>query len=573
MTETLNLALPRIEAAQAQKHVTHNEALQKLDALVHLSVAARDALAPPATPVEGQRLLIGQNAAGAFAGKDFQIAAFLDGAWVFLAPKAGWRAFVEAEKLLLAHNGAQWVDVGALIRSLQNLTTLGLGTTADAANPLSAKLNAALFTARAPGEGGAGDLRFVLNKSAAGNTASQIYQTNYSGRAETGLAGDDRFRIKVSDDGANWREALSIDPATGAVSMPATSLAPFDAMASLGLQINGAMEVSQANGANAVAGANGYVLDGWQVLKSGAGVVSAQQVTDAPPGFSNSLRVSVTTAQATLAAGDYLVVQQPIEGVRTARLGFGVASAAPVAIGFFFKSAIAGNFYVSLRNGALNRAHVRRFACAAANVWQWVVMTFPGDVAGSWSAGTGVGLCVSVALAAGSGLQGTVNAWQAANLLAGADQTNGFSTLNASFQLSGFCVFPGTQAPAMADAWKCRPQFDDELRRSQRYLRVLRAGAAAGVFGGGLVGATTAVWRIKIDAPAAMRAAPTLTQQNCSVNDGSGWRAVTALTNFSSADILCFDAAIGVAGLTVGRAALFGDAGANTAALIADARL
>ncbi len=573
MTETPNLALPRIEAAQAQKHVTHNEALQLLDALLHLSVAARGALSPPASPIEGQRLLVGANATGAFAGKDFQIAAFLDGAWVFLIPKAGWRVFVEAENLFLAYNGAQWVDVGTLLRSLQNLATLGLGATADAVNPLTAKLNTALFTAKSPGEGGAGDLRFVLNKSAAGNTVSQIYQTNYSGRVETGLTGDDRFRIKVSADGASWREALGIDPATGAVSMPSTSLAPFDAMGYLGLQINGAMEVSQANGANLVGGANGYVLDGWQVLEVGTGAVSAQQATDAPPGFQRSLKVSVTTAQATLAAGDYLVIQQPVEGLRTARLGFGVSGAAPVTLGFFFKSSIVGNFHVSLRNSALNRAHVRKFTCDAANAWQWVVLTFPGDVAGLWGAGNGVGLVVSVALAAGSALQGAVNGWAGANLVAGADQTNGLATLNASFQLSGFCVFPGTQAPAAADAWKCRPQFDDELQRSQRYLRILRAGVAGGVFGGGLVGATNAVWRIKIDPPAAMRAAPTLTQQNCSVNDGSGWRAVTGLTNFSSADVLCFDAAIGVAALTVGRAAIFGDGGANTAALIADARL
>ncbi|MEI2735327.1 MAG: hypothetical protein V9G24_11315 [Rhodoblastus sp.] len=62
-----------------------------------------------------------------------------------------------------------------------------------------------------------------MNKSAVANSVSQLYQTNYSGRAETGLTGDDRFRIKVSADGAAWRDALSVDPATGMVSLPQTA--------------------------------------------------------------------------------------------------------------------------------------------------------------------------------------------------------------------------------------------------------------------------------------------------------------------------------------------------------------
>ncbi|MBI3274805.1 MAG: DUF2793 domain-containing protein, partial [Methylocystis sp.] len=166
MTQTTHLALPFIDAAQAQKHVTHNEALQLLDALVQLSVGARNQGAPPVSPSEGQRFLVGAGAAGAFVGKDFQIATFLAGAWTFLAPQAGWRVYVEAEQVLLVYDGAAWGDAGRTLRELQNLNLLGLGTTADANNPLSAKLNAALFTAKSLAEGGTGDLRFTLNKSA-----------------------------------------------------------------------------------------------------------------------------------------------------------------------------------------------------------------------------------------------------------------------------------------------------------------------------------------------------------------------------------------------------------------------
>jgi hypothetical protein len=217
MTNSTNLALPFLDAAQAQKHVTHNEALQMLDALTHLSVAARDWTAPPATPAEGARFLVPAGGSGLFSGKAGQIAAFLAGAWVFFAPRAGWRVFVESEKLLFVYDGAGWIDAGLATRALQNLSLLGIGATADAGNPLSAKLNAALFTARAASESGSGDLRLSFNKSGAGNTVSHIFETNYSGRAEIGLAGDDSYRVKVSADGATWKEALRIDPATASV--------------------------------------------------------------------------------------------------------------------------------------------------------------------------------------------------------------------------------------------------------------------------------------------------------------------------------------------------------------------
>ncbi|RTL89151.1 MAG: DUF2793 domain-containing protein [Hyphomicrobiales bacterium] len=220
MTETTHLALPLIEPAQAQKHVTHNEAMAMLDASVHLTVNARNVVTPPNAPGEGDRLLIGAESTGAFAGKEKQVAVFLAGDWTFLRPAAGWRLYVAAESLLLLFNGVDWIDLGWGLRELQNLSRLGVGTTADAGNPLSAKLNAALFAARTGGEGGSGDLRLSLNKEAPARTVSQVYQSNYSGRAETGLAGDDNFRIKVSADGASWRESLVIDSATGALSFP-----------------------------------------------------------------------------------------------------------------------------------------------------------------------------------------------------------------------------------------------------------------------------------------------------------------------------------------------------------------
>ncbi|SHF42098.1 Protein of unknown function [Ruegeria intermedia] len=215
---TPNLALPYIAAAQAQKHVTHNEALDRLDGLVQLSVKDRDLTTPPPSPTEGDRYIVATGATGAWAGWDGDVALFSGGVWVRLAPQAGWRVWVEDEAVLLVFDGAGWV--GVTPDALQGLTRLGIGTTADASNPFSAKLNGALWTALTAAEGGTGDLHLTLNKETAAGVLSFLLQTGFSGRAEFGLLGSDDLTLKVSPDGAAWRDALTVDRATGIVEQP-----------------------------------------------------------------------------------------------------------------------------------------------------------------------------------------------------------------------------------------------------------------------------------------------------------------------------------------------------------------
>jgi Protein of unknown function (DUF2793) len=220
MTDTTNLALPCIEASQAQKHVTHNDALRILDALVQLAVLTRTLSAPPASPSDGQRWIVKAAGSGAWAGRDNAVAAWQDGAWQFSVPQTGWIAFVVDEGTLLVWNGTAWGDFFSSVTSIQNLALLGVGTTADATNPLSAKLNNALFTGKTVAEGGDGNLRYTLNKETAANTLSFLLQDGYSGRAEIGLTGDDDFHFKVSPDGTTWYEGIKIAAATGKVSFP-----------------------------------------------------------------------------------------------------------------------------------------------------------------------------------------------------------------------------------------------------------------------------------------------------------------------------------------------------------------
>ncbi|SDG13764.1 DUF2793 domain-containing protein [Rhodobacter capsulatus] len=109
---TTHLGLPYLLAAQAQKHVTHNEALRLLDAMVQLSVLDRTRTAPPASPADGNRHLVASGATGLWAGWDLNIAFWIDGAWVRLVPRTGWLVWVAAEGLFLVWTGSAWEVVG-----------------------------------------------------------------------------------------------------------------------------------------------------------------------------------------------------------------------------------------------------------------------------------------------------------------------------------------------------------------------------------------------------------------------------------------------------------------------------
>lgn len=210
MSSTLSprLALPLVQAAQAQKHVTVNEALMRLDLAAQLVAEAMDTAAPPVAPADGALWGVAAGATGDWSGRDGTLAAQVNGGWVYLTPAAGWRLYDKATGRVLVHDGSAWQGLAGAL-DLDHLAGLGIGTTSDATNRLAVASPAALFTHAGD------DLRLTLNKATSTDTASLLYQSNWSGRAEMGLTGSDAFAIKVSHDGAAWSTALSIDPATG----------------------------------------------------------------------------------------------------------------------------------------------------------------------------------------------------------------------------------------------------------------------------------------------------------------------------------------------------------------------
>jgi hypothetical protein len=265
MTDTTeNLALPYIMGGQAQKHVTHNESLKALDAIINLSVLSRTLGAPPLTLGPGARYIVAAVPTGVWVGKAGMIAAFQHGAWAFYAPQQGWLAFVVEEEALCVFDGTEWTSVAG-----EALPRLGINTSADDTNRLAVASAATLFTHVGSNH------RLSINKAAGGDTASVVMSSGYSGRAEMGLAGDDHFHFKVSADGAIWKEALRIDSATGVASFPSGS----SGMPRANLLLNGDCQINQRMFGGGVLGAGAFGYDRWKALASGATITKGTAIT------------------------------------------------------------------------------------------------------------------------------------------------------------------------------------------------------------------------------------------------------------------------------------------------------
>lgn len=251
------------------------------------------------------------------------------------------------------------------------------------------------------------------------------------------------------------------------ISLPDTT-DTLAAVTSLGLRnriINGKMEIQQ-RGASASIGPNAaaYLLDRWQTSIVGAAVANVSASTDVPasaPEFQVSHRLTVTTADASIAAGDYGFIDQSIEGFNIRDL-----IGRTFTLGFWVRSSKTGVHCVALRNSTPDRSYVAEYTINAANTWEVKTITVSGGlpVAGTWNYTNGRGLQVVFAGAVGSTFQTTANAWNTGNFLATANQVNCLDTVGNIFAITGVQLEPG----AVATPFEHRP-LGFELALCQRY--------------------------------------------------------------------------------------------------------
>lgn len=286
------------------------------------------------------------------------------------------------------------------------------------------------------------------------------------------------------------------------------------------LIINGGMTVDQRSSGSAQTGISDtskFGVDRFQVRVdgSGSGRLTSQQVTDAPTGFKNSLKLTVTTADASPTSAEGYAIRQAIEGQNIYSLGLGTADAKTMTVSFWVKSSLTGNFSLNVGNGDNTRVYGNLYAISSANTWEYKTVTLAGDTSGTWVTTNAAGLTVVFGLGGGSDRVVSANAWgtQSGNtktFTTGA--TNVAGTVNATWQITGLQMEIGDVATPFE-----HESYAATLQKCQRYCFAVAYGL--GNLNADSTYGTTRNYSsmyasgsmIRIDYPTTMRALPTLT--------------------------------------------------------------
>lgn len=283
--------------------------------------------------------------------------------------------------------------------------------------------------------------------------------------------------------------------------------------------INGDMRIDQRNNGAALTTVTGtthyWAVDRTPFEWRDCGTFTIQQIsTDAPPGFTHSLRATLTATRVP-AAGDYAMISHRIEGINIADFCHGTAASVPMRLSFWVKSSVAGTYAVAIDNNHNgNRNYVTTFNIPTANTWTRIVVSFPPITSGTWNTNTDVGLRVMIALAAGSGLSATANTWLETNnkfMTTGCIQFTQ-QAVNSTFLLTGLQLEKGTQDTP----FEFRP-IASELMLCQRYFERLRftgqapgGGAATNIFVWNSSGGIDMPFQFKVE----KRIVPTIINNN-----------------------------------------------------------
>ena len=293
--------------------------------------------------------------------------------------------------------------------------------------------------------------------------------------------------------------------------------------------INGAMTIDQRNAGASVslaAGADQYTLDRYDVQNNTtSGAFTCQQVSTAPAGFINSMKITVTATEASPTSTMKARIYQAIEGLNVADLGWGTANAKTVTLSFWVQSSVTGTFGGSLGNASDNRAYPFTYTISAANTWEQKSVTIAGDTSGTWATNNTTGILLNISLLAGTSRSGTAGAWNSNWNTSATGATNLLATNGATFYITGVQLEVGSTATS----FDYRP-YGTELNLCYRYYyKVKSSGTSYSNLGTGYNTATTTA-NVMVFFPVTLRTRPTALETSGTAGDYAIAHTNTATT-------------------------------------------
>lgn len=274
------------------------------------------------------------------------------------------------------------------------------------------------------------------------------------------------------------------------------------------LIINGAMQVAQrGTSATTVSGAGVYqTLDRWKFWDDSDGAYTSEQSTDAPNGFSNSLKLQVTTADTDLGTNNYACIAQLLEAQDLQHLAYGTSDAKDLTLSFWVKSNKTGTYScIAQKDDNTTYTYPVEYTINTANTWEYKTIVIPGLTAsgGEIANDNGKGIRLFWNLAWGSDYNTGTNAtWVAdGTVYATPNQLNWLDSTSNNFYLTGVQLELGSVATPFEHR-----SYGEELALCQRYYQQLN-GESGFMMGGGR---STALITGTLHLPVEMRAVPSL---------------------------------------------------------------
>lgn len=310
--------------------------------------------------------------------------------------------------------------------------------------------------------------------------------------------------------------------------------------------INGKMDIAQRGTSFAAVTTGSYTLDRWSYNGvAGTSVVTVSQQSDVPGSneFQNSLRLAVTTADTSIAAGENTTITQVIEGYNARDL-----IGKTFTLSFWVRSSKTGTHCIAFRNSGTDRSYVAEYTVNAANTWETKSITVSGGLitAGTWNWTNGAGLYMTFALACGTTFQTTAGAWQTGNFLATSNQVNCLDSNTNIFAITGVQLEVGS----VATPFEHRP-YGAELALCQRYYvktyDVTLPPANASSNGQlGTIATSAGLAYVNFAFPVSMRVAPTtVTLYNSTTGAAGTWR------DGGATDRAVFTSGVGMSGVLI----------------------